>query len=86
MFHLKSKVFNNVESPLKAQSGIQALRWPTMVGKLKGQLVLNSECSGFGKLYLRLHVCVYVYVSERLLRKCSHRYSMCVRAYQFMHV
>lgn len=49
-FHLKSKVFNNVERPLKAQSSIQAQRLSTMSGKLKAQLVPSSVCGGFGNL------------------------------------
>lgn len=49
MFHLKSKVFNNVERPLKAQSSIQVQRSSTMVGKLKAQLVPSSLYGGFLK-------------------------------------
>ena len=49
-FHLKSKVFNNVESPLKALSSIQAQRLSTMLGKLKAQLVLSSVYGRFGSL------------------------------------
>lgn len=43
-FHLKSKVFNNVGGPFKAQSSIQAQRMSTMLGKLKAQLVPSSVC------------------------------------------
>lgn len=52
-FHLKSKVFNNVESPLKAQSSIQALRLSTMLGKVKG-----TACSE--QRLWRLWTCVCV--------------------------
>lgn len=54
VFHLKSKVFNNVERPLKAQASIQAQRLSTMVGKLKAQLGRSSVCGGFGKLYVNV--------------------------------
>lgn len=37
--NLKSKVFNNAEGPLKAQSSIQAQGLSTMVGTLKAQRV-----------------------------------------------
>lgn len=60
-FHLKSKVFNNVESPLKAQSSSQAQRLSTLLGKLKAQLVPSSVCGGFGSL-CGVHFCVYVCV------------------------
>lgn len=50
MFHLKSKVFNNVGSPLKAQSSIQAQRLSTMLGNLKAQLVPSTVCGGFRNL------------------------------------
>lgn len=45
--HFKSEVFNNVESPLKAQSSIQAQRLSTALGELKAQLVPSSVCGEF---------------------------------------
>lgn len=71
--HLKSEVFNNVESPLKAQSSIQAQRLSTMLGKLKVQLVPSSVCGTFGS------VCgAYFCVCVRERRICSHK-DVCVR-------
>lgn len=66
MFHLKSKVFNNVERPLKAQSSIQAQRLSTMLGNLKAQLVPSTVCGGFWKPVRCIFVCMCVpYERER---------------------
>lgn len=62
-FHLKSKVFNNVERTLKAQPSIQAQRMSTVLGQLKVQLVLSSDCGG----------CVSLCVTKTQRRACGSR-------------
>lgn len=64
-FRLKSKVFNNVERTLKAQPSIQAQRMSTVLGKLKVQLVLSSDCGGCVSL------CVMKMQTQR--RACGSR-------------
>lgn len=44
-FHLKPKVFNNVERPLKAQSSIQAQWLSTVEGEVKGAACTEQEQS-----------------------------------------
>lgn len=69
-FHLKSKVFNNVESPLKAQSSSQPQRLSTMLGKLKAQLVPSTVCGGYGNLC----VCVTKMQTQRCV--CESMYAV----------
>lgn len=47
--NLKSKVFNNAEGPLKAQSSIQVQWLSTMVGKLKAKRAQSGVRFEFGR-------------------------------------
>lgn len=58
VFHLKSKVFNNVGNPLKAQSSIQVQRLPTMLAKLKAHLVMSCAVFVAASGFRYTHLCV----------------------------
>lgn len=66
--NLKSKVLNNAEGPLKAQSSIQAQGLSTMVGKLKAQRVQSGVRCEFGREGNKM--CAF---SEGGLLECSDK-------------
>lgn len=72
VFHLKSKLFNNVEGPLKAQLSCSQRMWSVLA---ELQLVRSGVCGGLRSRYVRRWVCVLMHV---VMMQNTNLISVCV--------